>query len=231
MAVLDAVLDDLFIQLRDLALQVKFTIKASASEFLDGGAPDDIVASVAQYAADAKNSADAAAAAAGDATGQQWAVATGTVNSILVAMPQTVVALSNGLEIAFRAIGANTSATPTLKVDGTTARTITKNGGQPLVAGDIPGATAEMKVKYNLANTRWELLNPGLPYGLAQGTGNLARANSTVSNAATAATADALNPANNYEVAGLHVDDDLTVDGDLDVGGDIDADGDISGLE
>ena len=29
-----------------------------------------------------------------------------------------------------------------------------------LVAGDIPNALAEMIVRYNLANTRWELLNP-----------------------------------------------------------------------
>lgn len=38
---------------------------------------------------------------------------------------------------------------------------ITKQGGAALTPGDIPGNLAEFTVRYNLANTRWELVNPG----------------------------------------------------------------------
>lgn len=56
--------------------------------------------------------------------------------------------------------GANTSATPTFAPNSLTAHTITMNGGQPLVAGSIPAAGFVAILEYNLANTRWELLNP-----------------------------------------------------------------------
>jgi hypothetical protein len=61
---------------------------------------------------------------------------------------------------AFVAGGANTSTTPTFAPDGLTAHTIVKRGGTALAAGDIPGAGAVCLLEYNLANTRWELLNP-----------------------------------------------------------------------
>lgn len=57
---------------------------------------------------------------------------------------------------------ANATTTPTLAVDGGTARTIVKKGGSALVAGDIPGALAVCLFKYNLAGTRYELLNPAV---------------------------------------------------------------------
>lgn len=55
---------------------------------------------------------------------------------------------------------ANATTTPTFAPDGLTAHTIVKHGGSALVAGDIPGAGAVCILEYNLANTRWELLNP-----------------------------------------------------------------------
>lgn len=92
--------------------------------------------------------------------GVQWAIAAGTVNAITGVYPETVTALYDGLILGFRASGANTSATPTFGPDGLTQRTIVKAGGQALAPGDIPAALAEMLVRYNLANTRWELMNP-----------------------------------------------------------------------
>lgn len=75
---------------------------------------------------------------------------------------------------------ANTATAPTFAPDGLTARTITKFGGQALVAGDIYGAGHALILEYNLANTRWELLNPayaqnvssggGIPIAIAAGT-------------------------------------------------------------
>ena len=50
--------------------------------------------------------------------------------------------------------------TPTFAPDGFAARAITKQGGQPLVAGNIPRVGFVMLLMYDLANTRWELLNP-----------------------------------------------------------------------
>jgi len=54
--------------------------------------------------------------------------------------------------------GANTITNPTFAPDGLTAHTITKNGGQALVVGDLPGALAVVILEYNLANTRWEIV-------------------------------------------------------------------------
>jgi hypothetical protein len=69
-------------------------------------------------------------------------------------------ALIDKMLCAFVATGANTLTTPTFAPDGLTPCVITKKGGLPLVAGDIPGAGAICIVVYNLTETRWELVNP-----------------------------------------------------------------------
>lgn len=89
-----------------------------------------------------------------------WAAAAGTADAITAAYSPAVTALTDGLILGFRASGPNTITTPTFSPDGLTARTITRSGGAPLRAEGIPAANAEMLVRYNLANTRWELLNP-----------------------------------------------------------------------
>lgn len=91
---------------------------------------------------------------------ESWAVAGGTVDAITLTAVPAVAALFDGLTVHFRAYGANTSTTPTLNVNGLGAKTLVKEGGQALAAGDIPAALAECICVYNLANTRWELLNP-----------------------------------------------------------------------
>jgi hypothetical protein len=80
------------------------------------------------------------------------------------------VTLTNMRIVAFVASGANTSTTPTFAPDGLTAHTIVRHGGQALVAGDIPAALAVCILQYNLANTRWELLNPAQPPATLNGT-------------------------------------------------------------
>lgn len=89
-----------------------------------------------------------------------WAVATGTADVIAAAYnpPQTV--LTDGQLLYFRAIDANLTTTPTFAPDGLAAHPLTKMGGLPLAPGDIPNPLFEAIVRYNLANTRWELLNP-----------------------------------------------------------------------
>lgn len=91
--------------------------------------------------------------------GVPTAAAGGTVDAITVTYAPAI-ALADGLVVAVVLAGANTSATPTFAPNGATARTIVKFGGAALVAGDLPAALAVAVLEYNLANTRWELLNP-----------------------------------------------------------------------
>lgn len=90
----------------------------------------------------------------------QWAVATGTADAIVAAYLIPVVALTDGLILGVRFALANLTTTPTFAPDGLTPHTITKLGGAALVPGDIAGPLAEGFLRYNLANTRWELLSP-----------------------------------------------------------------------
>lgn len=92
-----------------------------------------------------------------------WVVAGGTANAITATYSPVVSALSDGLICCFRASAANSTTTPTFAPNGLTAHTITRGGGSALQVNDIPAALAEVILRYNLANTRWELLNPTNP--------------------------------------------------------------------
>ena len=82
----------------------------------------------------------------------------GSVNAI-TATYSPAVTLVDLTICAFVAVGANTT-TATFTPNGLSTHPITKQGGSALVAGDIPAALAVCILQYNLANTRWELLNP-----------------------------------------------------------------------
>lgn len=92
-----------------------------------------------------------------------WVAAGGTVDVITATYNPAITALVDGQTCTFRALGANATTTPTFSPSGLTARIITRNGGSALQLGDIPGNLAEVLLKYNLANTRWELMNPAVP--------------------------------------------------------------------
>lgn len=95
-------------------------------------------------------------AATGAAT--PWVAAGGTANAITATFSPAITLIDG--QLAFiRALLANTTTTPTFAPNGLTARTIVKNGGTALSVGDIQPLT-EMILRYNLANTRWEFLNP-----------------------------------------------------------------------
>jgi len=89
------------------------------------------------------------------------AAAGGTVDAITATYTTGVVALSDGMLVRVTAAGANTGAV-TFAPNSLTAHAITKLGGTALSAGDIKGAGHELLLAYNLANTRWELLNPAV---------------------------------------------------------------------
>lgn len=95
-----------------------------------------------------------------------WVAAGGSADAITATYSPAVTALTDGLLLSFRASAANATTTPSFSPNGLTARTITKNGGNALVAGDIAANAAEVLVRYNLANTRWELLNPSVAVAL-----------------------------------------------------------------
>lgn len=99
-----------------------------------------------------------------------WISGGGTADAITATYNPAITALIDGQFCFFRATSANATTTPNFSPNGLTAAVITKNGGAPLVAGDIPASLAEVVIRYSLANNRWELLNPaGSPVVTAGG--------------------------------------------------------------
>jgi hypothetical protein len=105
------------------------------------------------------------------APGIPWTVGGGTGDAITATFTPANTALYDGLLLSVRVPGSNATTTPTLAPDGLTAHTIVKRGGVALAAGDIPGNLSECLFRYNLANSRWELLNPVVSSVAAGGTG------------------------------------------------------------
>jgi hypothetical protein len=97
----------------------------------------------------------------------QSAIGAGTADAITAVMPIPLQALNDEQMVTIRATAANATTTPTFAPDGLTAKTITKNGNQALLAGDIFGTGHELQLKYSLANGVWELLNPATSNPLA----------------------------------------------------------------
>jgi len=89
-----------------------------------------------------------------------WVDGGGTADAITATYVPAITALVDGQICFVRATAANATTTPTFAPNGLTARTIVKHGGTALAAGDIGGDNHELILRYNLASTRWELLNP-----------------------------------------------------------------------
>lgn len=84
----------------------------------------------------------------------------GTSNVITGVSSPPVGVVTDGMIVFVRFASAITARNPTYKLDGSTPELITKRGGASLEVGDVPNALFEGVLRYNLANTRWELLNP-----------------------------------------------------------------------
>ena len=89
-----------------------------------------------------------------------WVAAGGTADAITASYAIPLTALVDGQLCFVRATAANATTTPTFSPSGLTARTIVKNGGVALVAGDIAGDGHELILRYRVSDTKWELLNP-----------------------------------------------------------------------
>lgn len=99
-----------------------------------------------------------------------WIDGGGTADAITATYSPAITSLVDGQLCFVRATAANATTTPTFAPNGLTARTIVKKGGSALVAGDIVADGHELILRYNLTNTRWELLNPGSYAGLGANT-------------------------------------------------------------
>lgn len=101
-----------------------------------------------------------------DGVGLNWTTAGGTSDALTATYTPALTALVDGQLCHVRAGAGNLTSTPTFAPNGLTAHTITKLGGVALAPGDIPGNLAEIILRYNLTNTRWELVNPpAVPVG------------------------------------------------------------------
>lgn len=91
--------------------------------------------------------------------GVATAAAGGTVDAITATFSPAITLADRKL-VTVVAAGANTSTTPSFAPNGLAAHPIVKQGGQALAAGNIPRAGFVAVLQYDLANTRWELLDP-----------------------------------------------------------------------
>jgi hypothetical protein len=66
---------------------------------------------------------------------------------------------ADGMVVHAKIVNANTNTTPTLSVNGLTARTIVKLGGTALAVGDITANSYHTFI-YDLSNTRWVMQDP-----------------------------------------------------------------------
>lgn len=89
-----------------------------------------------------------------------WVDGGGTADAITAGYTVPLTTLVDGQLCFVRATAANATTTPTFSPSGLTARTIVKRGGTALLVGDIVGDGHELILRYDLTNTRWELLNP-----------------------------------------------------------------------
>lgn len=93
---------------------------------------------------------------ASDGSVSPFAVATGTGDAMVVALP--IIGLSDGYEFRTRAPSANTVTAPTINPSNLGAITITKQGGGILTVGDYT-ANSELTLRYRASTNKLELLS------------------------------------------------------------------------
>jgi hypothetical protein len=91
-----------------------------------------------------------------------FSVGAGTVDAITAAFTPATTALADGKFMVVRSTGANATTTPTLAVDGLTAKTIVKGNGAALAVGDI---ARWMLLTYDSVLDKYVLHNPASASG------------------------------------------------------------------
>lgn len=98
----------------------------------------------------------------------RYVVAGGTSDALTATVSPAPTAITiSGMQFLIQALSANTTATPTVNINGLGAKTIVKNGSLPLVAGDIAGTGHELILCYRSGIDSFELLNPAYTAELA----------------------------------------------------------------
>jgi len=92
--------------------------------------------------------------------GVNWVAAGGTADAITATYSPVISALDDGLLVGVLAGSANATTTPTFAPNGLTAKTIVRDAGSALVAGDIAGANHALLLRYSLSLDKWLLQNP-----------------------------------------------------------------------
>jgi len=94
-----------------------------------------------------------------------FTTAGGTSDAITAAFTPATTALGDGKFMVVRAGAANTTSTPTLAVDGLTAKTIVKGSNAALALNDIAGAGFYMLLTYDSSLDKYVLNNPASASG------------------------------------------------------------------
>ncbi len=144
----------------DLELPAKANLVDKLLLFDSNGDPIAGPSAANISAAEAHAAAAAASAASAATFGALWADGAGAADVITAAYTPAVTTRPDGLMLGVRATASNATTTPTFNPDTLGADTITKKGGAALAVGDIAGAGHELLLRYDLSNTRWELMNP-----------------------------------------------------------------------
>ena len=92
--------------------------------------------------------------------GVNWVAAGGTADAITATYSPVISALDDGLLVGVLAGSANATTTPTFAPNGLTAKTIVRDAGSALVAGDIAGANHAILLRYSSSLDKWLLQNP-----------------------------------------------------------------------
>lgn len=102
------------------------------------------------------------------------ASAGGTADAITASYTPSITSLFHGMRLFVRAAYANATTTPTFTPNSgvISAKTIIKDSGAALNAGDIAGAGNWIEIQYDQTLDKWVLLNPS-SHGLLRAANNL----------------------------------------------------------
>ena len=88
-----------------------------------------------------------------------FAVVSNSSTAYVATLSPAPTSQTDGMVIYLKMDLANTTSTPTIALNGLTARTIVKQGGTALLANDIAAGSINTFI-YDLTNTRWVLQSP-----------------------------------------------------------------------
>ena len=126
--------------------------------------------------------------AGGAAAALAIANAGGTANAITADFTPDLTLTDKMFCMVVNTAGPNSTTTPTFAPDILSAKTITARGGLALVNGDTGQIGYVMQFEYNLANTRWELLNPAKVRAASDLVGNIPVTNFNSGTSASSST-------------------------------------------